>query len=128
MPRNRELMRIFKDVELVEHLGSGMGRILKAYDESVFDLSSNFLVVTFPFDKGFSTPIGTNGTNNGTNKNENIEPILKAIGENPAITLDKLAAATSLSRRTIAREVKLMQENGLIKRHGTTRGHWEILV
>ncbi|MGL5434231.1 MAG: ATP-binding protein [Lachnospiraceae bacterium] len=31
MPRNRELMRVFKDVGLVEQLGSGMSRILKAY-------------------------------------------------------------------------------------------------
>ncbi len=29
MPRNRELMRVFKDVGLVEQLGSGMSRILK---------------------------------------------------------------------------------------------------
>jgi len=30
MPRNRELMRVLKDVGLVEHLGSGMSRILEA--------------------------------------------------------------------------------------------------
>jgi predicted HTH transcriptional regulator len=53
MPRNRELMRIFKDVELVERLGSGMARILRAYDRSVFELTPSFLVVTFPFAKGF---------------------------------------------------------------------------
>jgi divergent AAA domain protein len=32
MPRNRELMRVFKDLGFVEQLGSGMSRILKAYD------------------------------------------------------------------------------------------------
>jgi len=127
MPRNRELMRVFKDVELVEHLGSGMGRILKAYDRSIFDLTSGFVVVTFPFTNGYDNEVGTNGTNNGTNKNGNISMILKAISENPSITLDALAKATSLSRRTIAREIKIMQESGLIKRHGSTRGHWEIL-
>ncbi|MBQ6341611.1 MAG: hypothetical protein IJI41_00660 [Anaerolineaceae bacterium] len=36
MPRNRELMRIFRDLGLVEQLGSGMGRILRSYDQSVF--------------------------------------------------------------------------------------------
>ena len=127
MPRNRELMRVFKDVELVEHLGSGMGRILKAYDRSIFDLTSGFMVVTFPFANGYGNEVGTNGTNNGTNKNGNVAMILKAISENPSITLDALAKATSLSRRTIAREIKIMQESGLIKRHGSTRGHWEIL-
>lgn len=32
MPRNRELMRVFRDMELVENFGSGMHRILQAYD------------------------------------------------------------------------------------------------
>ena len=36
MPRNRELMRIFKDLDLVEQLGSGMNRILRSYDRSIF--------------------------------------------------------------------------------------------
>lgn len=35
IPRNRELMRVFRDLELVESLGSGIPRLLKAelYDE-----------------------------------------------------------------------------------------------
>lgn len=51
MSRNRELMRVFKDVGLVEQLGSGMSRILKVYDRTIFDISENFLVVTFKFEK-----------------------------------------------------------------------------
>ena len=31
LPRNRELMRVFRDVELVESLGSGMNRIMRIY-------------------------------------------------------------------------------------------------
>ena len=53
MPRNRELMRVFRDVGLVEQLGSGMGRILKAYDKSVFKFAGDFLIVTIPFADGF---------------------------------------------------------------------------
>lgn len=48
-PRNRELMRVFKDVQLVEHIGSGIPRILKKYDRSIFNFTSNFLRVTFQF-------------------------------------------------------------------------------
>ena len=48
-PRNRELMRVFKDVGLVEQLGSGMERILSAYDRSIFEFSKNFMKVTFRF-------------------------------------------------------------------------------
>ena len=49
MPRNRELMRVFKDVGLVEQLGSGMSRILGAYDKTIFEISEHFIKVIFPF-------------------------------------------------------------------------------
>lgn len=49
MPRNRKLMRVFKDVGLVEQLGSGMSRILKMYDKNIFNISEHFIKVEFPF-------------------------------------------------------------------------------
>lgn len=49
MPRNRLLMRVFRDAELVESLGSGMTRILRVYDRTIFELTPSFLVVTFMF-------------------------------------------------------------------------------
>jgi predicted HTH transcriptional regulator len=57
MPRNRELMRIFRDVDLVEQLGSGMSRILKVYDQSIFSFEDDFMIVTFPYANGFMTPV-----------------------------------------------------------------------
>ena len=46
--RNKELMRIFKDLDLVEQLGSGIPRILQAYTQDSFHFSENFLRVTLP--------------------------------------------------------------------------------
>lgn len=48
MPRNQEMMRIFKDLELVEHLGSGVPRILQFYPKECFRFTENFLRMTFP--------------------------------------------------------------------------------
>ena len=48
IPRNKELMRIFKDLDLVEQLGSGVPRILQAYNKDVFQFSDNFLRITLP--------------------------------------------------------------------------------
>ncbi len=48
MPRNQEMMHIFKDIELVEHLGSGIPRILEAYPQQFFKFTENFLRMTFP--------------------------------------------------------------------------------
>ena len=43
IPRNKELMRIYRDVELVESLGSGIPRILRAYGEDCFKFTDNFI-------------------------------------------------------------------------------------
>jgi len=48
VPRNKELMRIFKDLGMVEQLGSGVPRILESYDKKCFVFSDNFLRMTFP--------------------------------------------------------------------------------
>jgi len=53
MPRNRELMRVFRDLELVEQLGSGMNRILHAYKADIFHLSENFIEIVFPFEEDY---------------------------------------------------------------------------
>lgn len=42
-PTSREIMRIYKDLELVEHLGSGLYRILKAYDKESFIIKDNYM-------------------------------------------------------------------------------------
>lgn len=52
MPRNRKLMRIFKDVEMVEELGSGMNRILKAYDRSILKIADSYIRVSFKYATG----------------------------------------------------------------------------
>ena len=53
MIRNRELMRVFKDLGLVEQLGSGMRRIMEVYDETIFEFTDHFMFVTFPFENGY---------------------------------------------------------------------------
>ena len=47
-PRNKTLMRVFKDLGMVEQLGSGMPRILKAYPREAFVFSSHFIRMTLP--------------------------------------------------------------------------------
>ena len=48
-PRNKELIRVFKDVDLIENIGSGVLRILDAYDKSCFKFMEHFLRVTFKY-------------------------------------------------------------------------------
>lgn len=48
VPRNKELMRVFRDLDLVEHLGSGVPRILHSYGKECFKFTDNFLRMVFP--------------------------------------------------------------------------------
>ncbi|MDP1728015.1 MAG: putative DNA binding domain-containing protein [Bacteroidota bacterium] len=48
VPRNKEIMRIFKDLDLVEHLGSGVPRILESYSRDCFKFTDNFVRMSFP--------------------------------------------------------------------------------
>ena len=51
MPRNRELVRIFSDMDLCEQLGSGMKKILKAYTKDIFTISEYFIAVKLKYDQ-----------------------------------------------------------------------------
>ena len=46
-PRNKKLMKIFKDLNMVEQLGSGIPRILKFYSKDSFIFMENFTRMIF---------------------------------------------------------------------------------
>jgi len=48
IPRNKELMRVFHDVEMVEALGSGMPVILRKYGREAYNLMPHFIRLTLP--------------------------------------------------------------------------------
>ena len=79
-PRNKELIRVFKDVDLIENIGSGVLRILDAYDKSCFIFMNHFLRVSFkyrenPFEYEKATNKKTDKkTNKKTDKKIRIKP------------------------------------------------------
>ena len=124
MPRNRELMRVFKDVGLVEQLGSGMSRILKEYDKSIFHISEHFIKVEFPFSLPKETIIIANGDDNGNETgNDNLEiwKVMEILSENPSITAKQMAKQMNISPRKVSRLIKELKENGKIVRIGSDR-------
>ena len=132
MPRNRELMRVFRDMELVEQIGSGMSRILDAYDRSVFELSPSFTVVTFPFEEPFIEQYDRiNGKLNGKLNDKMTgkrNPLLSILKSNPTATIPDIVEATGKSQRTVSRGLKEYQEAGLLRREGSRRsGRWIVV-
>jgi len=125
MPRNRGLMRVFKDLGLVEQLGSGMSRILRVYKRDIFRISGHFLKVVFPFGEDLQRHVTENVTDNVT---ENVtDKVLQLLGTSPDITSTKLSELLSVSRRQIQRALKELKDTGKIKRIGSDRkGYWKI--
>lgn len=118
MPRNRELMRVFKDVGLVEQLGSGMSRILHFYDRDIFQISNHYIKVIFPF----SSP---KENVNITIGDENV--ILILLEKTPSLTGKKLSTLTGFSTRKISRIIKKLKESEKIIRIGSDKkGYWKI--
>jgi len=141
MPRNRELMRVYRDLRLVEQLGSGIHRILKAYDKSIFKFSGNFLEICFPFEHDYnkeenegSQKSSQKGSQKGSQKSsqkgsqKSSQMIIDLIGKDPNITTTAMAEELNISRRAIAKHIASLKEQNKIKRIGPDKGgYWEII-
>lgn len=58
----------------------------------------------------------------------NQKKILEAVKKNPHVTLDELSKKIGISRKSIAANVKKLQEAGMLKRNGADKnGYWEIV-
>lgn len=122
MPRNRELMRVFKDVGLVEQPGSGMSRILDAYDKTVFEISEHFIKVIFPFSwMEEKKDMNTKEVNGDDMK------VVLLLKEEPGITAKKMSEKLGYSTRKISRIIKGLRESGKIICIGSDRkGYWKL--
>ena len=119
MPRNRELMRIFKDVEMVEELGSGMNRILRSYDRSIFKIADSYIRVTFKY---VMVP------KKAVSKEVRLASILSYVRENPNSSYQEIADGTGVVRSTVGRYLKELIDAGLVQRIGNNKSwKWEIL-
>ncbi len=128
-PRNKELMRVFKDVHLVEQLGSGMIRILKKYDSSIFTITPNFIRVAFPFLKdirfgNITRKERDGGLNGGLNGglSSRLKLLLGIIKNNPGIKAkDASILLNDRPINTIEKQIKELIDKRLIERRGSKK-------
>ena len=64
---------------------------------------------------------------NGKDNEDKDAMVLNAIARNPQLTVRQLAANLPISKATVERVLKSLQNKGLLRRLGGTRGHWEVL-
>ena len=118
-PRNSKIMRIFHDVEMVEQLGSGMNRILRYYDRSIFEIHDDMIKVVFRFVPGFEDDLQSKNEefaglqSNLQSKSDSVEDLQSSLQSNLQIKPDSgLKNGEKLSRAEIKiRIVKALKED-----------------
>ena len=86
IPRSKELMRVFRDMELVEQLGSGIPRILRSYGKECFYFSENFVRMCFPMEEVHAREAFNVGIHVGASK------LVEILRHNPGLNSKQLSA------------------------------------
>lgn len=131
LPRNKELMRVFRDLEMVEHLGSGLPRITEFYGPECFHFTENFLRITFPASRPVyadeeRAPVAGQVTEQVESRPESqlesqLESRLaaKVILQLNATALGKLALAQGLGHQSVSgelnKQIRRLLDSGLIE-------------
>ncbi len=130
LPRNKELMRIFSDMELCEQLGSGMKKIMKYYTKDDFEISEHFITVKFKYNKDALSILGNvNGNVNGSVNGLSIIElkIIEMLKNYNTINLTTLAKKLDIGQRSLSRYIKTLKEKQIIQRIGSDKtGYWKV--
>jgi predicted HTH transcriptional regulator len=141
-PKNPEIMRIFKDLELVENLGSGIPPIVERYGTKIFSFSKTVFRMAFSYDlpdknRKKTTEKTAKTTQKTTQKTakttqkiapKTSERVLSAIQKNPTILTEELAEMLDLTVDGIKWQIRKLKNLELLRRVGPDRGgYWEVL-
>lgn len=127
-PRNATLMRIFLNMGLTEHTGHGIPTIVEKYGKDVFEIENNYIRCTIPFNQDVIDQIDNKnvGLSVGLNKTE--KKVVECLIENPSLTSIELSEKIGVTKRTIERTFKSLQEKKMIERIGSKRdGNWIVV-
>ena len=121
-PRNKEIMRVFRDLEIVEQLGSGVPRILERYGRDVFEIRPNFLRVIFRYEQ-LAVKTSVEASVKTSVK------LVELLAENPEMTLVEVAEVVGKSVRAVELACAKLVKAGRLRHLGSKKsGHWEVLV
>lgn len=147
VPRNKEIMRVFRDLEIVEHLGSGVPRILKAYGKEAFEIRDSFVRIVFPFRQDIENQQDNKNAATGKDYRKELQEsttgkpaqkefadlgpaqiILTLCQQQPDITIPELAKACDLSVDGVTYHLNKLKKSQKIARTGGRKfGRWEVL-
>ena len=119
-------MRVYKDLELVEHLGSGLNRILNVYGKDCFLIKQNYLKNIF---HNKVKPLNdSNLATQETTQETTRDKIIKFLKQNNKYTKKDLMNLLNKGDSTIKEHLERLKRDGIIKRIGSTKsGYWNVL-
>ena len=124
IPRNKKLVEIFHQIELVENWGAGFQRIIEECEKNgneIPEFSEKAGAFVIAFEK-------RNQEKLGEKLGENRKNILALIQENKNITIPELSEKINISSTAIENNIAKLKEKGLLKRIGPDKGgHWEVI-
>lgn len=130
-PKNPELMRVFRDLELVEHLGTGIRRILKRYNKNIYHFYPHFIKVSIKYNQNefeYNNKIEANDNRLDYSKSElnNIQKgIIGLMLDSPKITQEEMSNLLGVTPRTIRNHIKYLIDNDYVERTGANKnGKW----
>ena len=145
----RKQMRVFRDVEMVESLGSGMNRIMRIYGRENFEFGGNYVRMIVPYNwipeegeaeyEEFNEGGQKNRVETGIDQKKwpekwpekwpkKAETIVSMINQNQGVTISDFENELGVGHTTVKKILKEMQAEGFIRRDGPDKGgHWIVL-
>src|SRR5690606_40413239 len=105
IPRNREVMRVYRDLELVEQLGSGVPRILESYGRECFRFMDNFIRMTFPASEEV---VPQSGLVDGLVESQ--RKIVELVKANPKISKKEMSKSIGISTTAIDKHISRLRD------------------
>ena len=134
-PRNKTLMRVFKDLDMVEYLGSGMPRILGAYPKESYTFASRFIRLTFPIDQealDLENQVKAEGAlveiKEPAEEIGGLNSLFDAIKKSPGLKAKELSEILDRPIDTVDKQIRKLADKNLIERRGSkkTGGYWHV--
>ncbi len=126
--RNKEIYRIFKDLKITGHMGSGITEILKNHDRSIYTFTENSIRVTIPFVKKDDNKKMYQAVHTRVS-NKTRDAIIDMIKKDGNVTAGSLAAYCGVSKKAIEWHLKKLREKKVIFHEGSRKtGCWKIRV
>ena len=138
--RNRRIGDILKELHLTEGRNTGFGKILRALEENgspkpefETDNEHSYFISRLFVHEAFLKEDEPNESRKGAEKEpkkgaERKLNILSRLAENPTMTQTALMKELKLTRKQVQKDIKELQEEGVLEREGSNRnGKWIVI-